>query len=328
MANIEAWELKAKIFEKKCIATEKEVAKVCPSSHAADIKAKMKTNRKMAYDHEDKLSETIPAAIKKGITGKKWKDFVGDNDFKKALANWEGSLAEQQKLVQSLEDLSNNAKKRFQDFKRARDEFEKEMKKAGETEKTNKTVKKWLDKSTAVLSELTLSKDAFGSLKAKEAFFGANLKKSRDVIVSKALKEGKGDELPDMLLENAKRQQTDTKAKRLGRNIEKFTTHAKQLCAVEKFKTIPTDVSGKNDLEKDVQNAKAGLKKASDHLKNLEGINKELQAAKKKHAKLIAAHNEQGKMNALIKTVAEEYKAGEEAFNAAEDLVEEADCKL
>lgn len=328
MPNIEAWELKAKIFEKKCIAMEKEVAKVCPSADATATKAKMKANRKMAYDREDKLSEAIPAAIKKGITGKKWKDFVGDKDFKKALGDWEESLTEQQNLVKSLEDLSADAKKRFQEFKRARDEFEKEMKKAGETEKTNKTVKKWLDKSSSILSELTLSKDAFGTLKAKEAFFGANLKKSRDVVVTKALKEGKGDELPDMLLENAKRQQTDTKAKRLGRNIEKFTTHAKALCAKDKFETIPNDIPAKKDLEKDVQSAKACLKKASEHLKSLEGINKELQAAKKKQAKVIAAHNEQGKMNDLIKTVADQYKTGEDAFNAAEDLVEEADSKL
>lgn len=328
MPNIEAWELKAKIFEKKCIAMEKEVARHCPSAESPAIKAKMKANRKMAYDREDKLSEAIPAAIKKGVTGKKWKDFVADNDFKKALADWETSLAEQQNLVKSLEDLSANAKKRFQEFKRARDEFAKEMKKAGETEKSNKTVKKWMDKSSTILSELTLSKDAFGTLSAKEAFFGANLKKSRDVIVAKALKEGKGDELPDMLLENAKRQQTDTKAKRLGRNIEKFTAHAKSLCAAEKFETIPADVSGKNALEKDVQNAKACLKKASEHLKNLATLNKDLQAAKKKQAKLIAAHNDQGKMNALIKTVADQHKAGEDAFNAVEDLVEEADSKL
>ncbi|MDU9003194.1 hypothetical protein [Sedimentitalea todarodis] len=328
MPNIEAWELKAKLFEKKCIAMEKDVAKVCPLTDATAIKAKMKANRKMAYDLEDKLSETIPAAIKKGITGKKWKDFFDDKDFKKALGEWEASLAEQQNLVKSLEDLSNNAKKRFQEFKRARDGFEKEMKKAGESEKDNQTVKKWLDKSSSVLAELTLSKSAFGTLKAKEAFFGANLKKSRDLIVTKALKEGKGDELPDMLLENAKRGQTDTKAKRLGRNITKFTTHAKMLCAKEKFETIPTANPAKNNLEKDVQSAKACLKKAAEHLKNLEGINKELQAAKKKQAKLIAAHNEQGKMNALINTVAAEHKAGEDAFNAAEDLVEEADSKL
>lgn len=328
MPSIEPWELKAKIFEKKCVAMEKEVAKLCPPANATALKARMKSNRKMAYDREDKLSESIPAAIKKGVTGKKWKDFLADKDFKKALADWEASLGEQQALVKSLEDLSADARKRFQEFKRARDDFEKEMKKAGQAERTNKSVKKWMDKSAAILTDLTTSKDAFGTLQAKDAFFGANLKKSRDVIVTKALKEGKGDELPDMLLENPKRQQTDNKAKRLARNIEKFTSHANMLCAKEKFATIPADVPGKKDLEKDVQTAKACLKKASEHLKTLEGLNKELQAAKKKQAKLIAAHNEQGKMNSLIKSVGDQHKAGEDAFNAAEDLVEEADSKL
>jgi hypothetical protein len=328
MPRVEAWELKNKIFEKKCISMEKEVARTCSSKEADAIKAKMKANRKSAYDKEDKLSDTIPAAIRKGITGKKWKDFLADNDFKKALKEWEDALTEQQSLVKSLEDLSANAKKRFAEFKRLFDDFEKDMKKEGETAKTNKDVKKTMDKAASVLSELNTSKDAFGTLKAKEAFFGANLKKSRDSVVSNALKGGEGDELPDMLLENAKRQQTDNTAKRLLRNIEKHTDLAKKLCDKSKFATTPTEITAKKDLEKDVQNARSSLKQASIHLKKLQDINKELQTAKKKQAKLIAAHNDQGKMNGLIKTVADLAKSGEDAFDAAEDLVEEADTAL
>ncbi|MEY8831081.1 hypothetical protein AB9K34_22135 [Sedimentitalea sp. XS_ASV28] len=328
MPNIESWELKAKIFEKKCAAIEKEVAKNCPPAGAAALKAKIKANRKIAYDREDKLSESIPAAIKKGVTGKKWKDFLADRDFKNALSDWESSLNEQQSLVKSLEDLSSDARKRFQDFKRACDDFEKDMKKSGQTARSNKTVKKCTDKAAAILSDLTASRDAFGTLQAKDAFFGADLRKSRDVVVTKALKEGKGDELPDILLENPKRQQIDNKAKRLGRNVEKFTSHASMLCANDKFAKIPADVAGKKKLEKDVQTAKSCLKKASEHLKTLESLNKDLQIAQKKQAKLIAAHNEQGKMKSLIKSVADQHKAAEDKYNAAEDLVDEADSKL
>ncbi len=328
MPNIESWELKAKVFEKKCIAMEKEVARVCPPGKGAALKSKMKANRKTAYDLEDKLSDSIPAAIKKGVTGKTWKDFLSDNDFKKALAGWEASLGEQQALVTSLDEHSAHAKKRFQDFKRTHDEFEKEMKKAGQTARSNKTLRKCTDKATAILADLATSKDAFGTLQAKEAFFGANLKKSRDAVVTKALKAVKGDELPDMLLENPKRQQVDNKTKRLARNVEKCTKQARLLCATQKFETIPSDVPGKKQLEKDVQSAKSWLKKASVHLKTLESLNKDLQTAQKKQAKLIAAHDDQSKMKSLIKSVADQHKAAEDAYNEAEDLVDEADSKL
>lgn len=328
MPKIESWELKAKIFEKKIIAMEKEIAKNFSPKKVADIKAELKANRKSAYDKEDKLHDSVPAAIKKGITGKKYKDFLPDKDFKNALSEWEGALAKQQELVSSLEDLSKDAKKRHPDFKRARDEFLKDMKKEGQSEKNNKALRKTFDKAALVLSELDFSKDAFGTLQAKDAFFGANLKKSRDVVIDKALKEGKGDELPDMLLENPKRQQTDNTAKRLGRNIEKYTAQAKILCDRTKFETIPTDIPAKKQLEKDVQTAKAFLKKSSEHLKKLQILNKDLQAAKKKQAKLIAAHNEKGKMNSLIKTVADLSKASEDTYNNTEDLVDDADSAL
>lgn len=328
MPKVEAWELKNKLFEKKVIAAEKEVAKKCSSKEANAIKDKMKVNRKAAYDKEDKLSDTIPAAIKKGITGKGWKDFLVDSEFEKALKGWQDALEEQQNLVKSLEDLSADAKKRFPEIKRARDEFISEMKKAGETEKTNKIIKKTLDRSATLLAELETSKAAFGTLKAKEAFFGANLKKSRDVVVTKALKDGKGDDLPDVLLENAKRQQADNTSKRLLRNVQKYTSLTFTLCAKDKFATIPTDVKAKKQLVADVKTAQSSLKQASAHLKKLQELNKGLQAAKKKQAKLIAAHNEKGKMLGLISDVAVLNKTAEDIYDAAEDLTEEADSAL
>lgn len=328
MPRVQPWELQTKIFEKKCIAIEKDTAKNCSSKDADSLKAKMKANRKAAYDKEDKMAETIPAAIRKGITGKKWKDFLKDDDFKKAMTAWEAALTEQQTLVQSLEKLSDDAKKNYQDLKRAQDEFEKDIKKSGETPKTNKTIKKVLDKSQAVLKELDSSKGAFGTLSAKEAFFGANIKKSKDAVVTKAIKEGQGDELPDMLLENPKRQQTDNTAKRLARNVSKQLDVSNVLCAKNKFENIPEDILAKKALEKDVQNARAALKRASENLKKLQELNKELQAAKKKQIKLISAHNDKAKMNDLIDSVAALSKSSSDAYNAAEDLVEDADSAL
>ncbi|MBK0328330.1 hypothetical protein I5535_13640 [Rhodobacteraceae bacterium F11138] len=328
MPRIEQWELQTKIFEKKCAAIEKDAAKNCALKDADSLKSQMKTNRKAAYDKEDKMAETIPEAIKKGITGKKWKDFLGDKDFKKAMESWEAALAVQQELVQSLEKLSDTAKKHHQDLKRALADYEKDIKKSGETAKSNKAIKKVQDKAQALLKQLDDAKGAFGTLSAKEAFFGANVKKSKDAVVSKALKEGQGDQLPDILLENAKRQQTDNTSKRLVRNIDKFVNNAKMLCAKDKFSNIPDDRSTKTALQKDVQNARASLKMASEHLKKLQSLNKDLQAAKKKQMKLIAAHNDKSKMNDLIGSVADLCKSGEEAYNAAEDLVEDADTAL
>lgn len=307
---------------------EKDVARFCAAKDVKSIKERMSSNRKSAYDKEDKVSEAIPAAIKKGITGKGWKDFLPDADFKKALSDWEDALKVQQELVKSLEDVSAQAKKRFAEMNRLLDTFEKDMKKEGQSEKANKLLKKTLTRARALMAELETSKDSFGTLKAKDAFFGANLKKSRDVVVSKALKSGSGDELPDILLENPKRQQTDNKVKRLHRNIEKHTKLIDTLCAADKFAVIPSDIRLKKGLEKDVQTAKAALKQASDHLKNLKDINKELQGAKKKQAKLIAAHNEKAKMNGLIKTVEDLAKSGEEAFSKAEDRIDDAATAL
>lgn len=328
MPDVQAWELKAKIFEKKCLAAEKAMIKSCSPKEAASLKTQMKTNRKAAYDKEDKMAETIPAAIKKGVTGKKWKDFVKDTDFKKAMTDWEAALAHQQNLVKSLEWLSETAKKTHQDLKRAQADFEKEIKKTGESVKSNKTLKTVLEKSQAVLKQLDEAQGAFGTLSAKEAFFGANVKKSKDAVVSKALKDGSGDELPDILLENAKRQQSDTTAKRLARNVEKHVGNIKTLCAKEKFASVPDDVSARKALERDVQNARSSLKQASDHLDKLQSLNKDLQAAKKKQAKLIAAHNEKAKMTGLIDSVADKTKISEAAYNAAEDLIEDADTAL
>lgn len=328
MAGVQAWELKTKIFEKKCLAIEKDVAKNCSVKEAASLKEKMKTNRKAAYVKEDHMAETIPAAIKKGITGSKWKDFLKDDDFKKAMTAWEAALADQQELVKALEKLSDTAKKHHQDLKKARDAYEKEIKQTGESAKTNKTIKKVMEQSEALLKQLDDAKGAFGTLSSKEAFFGANVKKSKDAVVTKALKDGKGDELPDILLENAKRQQSDNTSKRLVRNIEKRLANVRTLCAKEKFATIPEEITAKKALEKDVQNARAALKQASDQLKKLKDLNSELQTAKKKQAKLIAAHNDKAKMTGLIGDVADRAKAAEDSLNAAEDLIEDADSAL
>lgn len=328
MPQVQQWELQNKIFEKKLNTIEKEFKKLCTPMDANAVKDAMKKNRKAAYDKEDKFVETIPAAIKKGITGKKWKDFVKDKDFDKAMKTWESALVFQQDLVKSLEMISDKSKKHFQDLKRAVDDFESDIKKSGEAVKTNKTLKKTFEKANSLLGEIDDAKVAFGKLPAKEAFFGANLKKSKDVVVSNALKAGQGDELPDILLETPKRKQSDVKAKRLNRNVSKFVDNATMLCAAEKFATIPEKGSAKTELEKDVQNAKASLKTASGHLKGLKDLNDQLQVAKKKQAKLIAAHNEGGKMSKFIEDVAKLYDSSEKSYNAAEDLMEEADSKL
>ncbi len=326
--NVQPWELQTKILEKKCAAIEKDAKKNCAAKDAKSLKDKMKANRKAAYVKEDKMAEAIPAAIKKGVTGKRWKDFVGDKDFKSAMDDWEAALTEQQTLVKALESLSAVATRHHQDLKRALDAYEKDLKKSGESIKSNKAIKKVHDNAQALLRQLDEAKGAFGTLSAKEAFFGANIKKSKDAVVGKALKAGRGDELPDILLENPKRQQTDNTTKRLAGNVEKCAARAKALCEKEKFATIPGDAAARKALAKDVQNARAELKRASDYLTKLQSLNKELQGAKKKQAKLIAAHNDKAKINDLIGRVADCFKTGEDAFNEAEKMVEDAASAL
>lgn len=322
------WEKPNDDLEAKVKKISGEFKKLCTPMNANDVKAAMKKNRKAAYDKEDKFADTIPAAIKKGITGKKWKDFEKDKDFKAAMNTWENSLTFQQDLVRSLETISDKSKKHFQDLKRALGDFESDVKKTGEKIKTNKALKKTFDDAKSLLDDVEEAMGAFGKLSAKEAFFGANIKKSKDVVVTNALKAGGGDELPDILLEHPKRQQTDNKAKRLVRNVHKHLANARTLCAKDKFLVIPPAGTAKTALESDVKNAKVSLKNASDYLKQIQSLNTELQNAKKKQAKLIAAHNEKGKMLSLIDDVANSHKATSESFDAVQDLVEDADAVL
>ena len=328
MANVEPWELQTKIFEKKCNSIASDKKKKCPPGTEKTILDAMKTNRKSAYAKEDTLSETIPEAIKKGITGKKWKDFNPDPAFKKALGEWEDALALQQSLVKDLETYSADAKKLHQDLNRAQGDYEKTIKKSGENPKSNKTIKDVLAKSQTMLTELDDAQDAFGRLSAKEAFFGANLKKSRDVVVSKAIKSSKGEELPDILLEGPKRKQTKTTMKRLVREIESRVSNINTLCAKERFSSIPEDQSAKRELASDVKTANTLLSQASDSLKKLKEFHDQLQKAKAKQKKMIDAHVDKAKMNSLIKDMETSYAQNQTAHQQAEMLIKSANSSL
>lgn len=270
---------KAVAMHKKLQPRIKKVQKV----QVEKMKKQVKAALAQAWKTEEAFEDALEEAQGNGISGKKLPAYMKDKGFKDALTVWKKSFEKHQTESQAMVAHCDSARKLYKELFAVQNSVKKELKVAA-----SGADKKFADTLKSDVSSVKNNADVMGKMTAPELFYSINFTRS----VDRFLKGANGSSKPvpgdaSKLLDPKERKKTVDYAAGLASEMS-------ELCEAA--------------LEKAPEGAKAAvpdLKKSAALLKELEALNKQVQAAKKTSSAEIDKAKDKGKIkqmfNAMIK---------------------------
>ncbi|GGH25442.1 hypothetical protein SAMN05444007_103236 [Cribrihabitans marinus] len=256
---------------------------------------------------EDKLSDTIVAARKSGVTGTRAADFIKEKAVAKALKDWKAAVVKHHGNIDELTGFSNDAQALHDELARRTEFIEKDLKKS-KTGMKDMKIMATVKEAKRALPDLKKA-GAFGSdLPVHVVFYARKLQQSVEVIVKQALKKADPKEFPKALQPEQRK-----------RTVRTVTGHER--------KVLNYCRAAEAGMEKDIKKAAKALDMAKKELEPLEKLHDEFTSVAKKMRKEIAESKDKAAIVKLMKSVNDSFRKCDAVFDELDEKIDAAQAQ-